>query len=101
MWQLDEIAAAADFLSVGSNDLMQYLYAADRDNRRVADRFDPLSVGFLRALRSIAASRRAARNAGDAVRRDGRTAPRSDGADGDRLPRAVDVRRLDRARSRR
>jgi phosphotransferase system enzyme I (PtsP) len=54
LWQLDEIAAAADFLSVGSNDLMQYLYAADRDNRRVANRFDPLSVGFLRALRSIA-----------------------------------------------
>ena len=54
LWQLDEIAAAADFLSVGSNDLMQYLYAADRENRRVANRFDPLSVGFLRALRSIA-----------------------------------------------
>jgi phosphotransferase system, enzyme I, PtsP len=54
LWQLDEISAAADFLSVGSNDLMQYLYAADRDNRRVANRFDPLSVGFLRALRSIA-----------------------------------------------
>jgi phosphotransferase system, enzyme I, PtsP len=54
LWQLDEIASAADFLSVGSNDLMQYLYAADRDNRRVANRFDSLSVGFLRALRSIA-----------------------------------------------
>ena len=56
LWQLDEIAARADFLSVGSNDLMQYLYAVDRDNRRVANRFDPLSVGFLRALRSIAAA---------------------------------------------
>jgi phosphotransferase system enzyme I (PtsP) len=54
LWQLDEIAARADFLSVGSNDLMQYLYAADRDNKRVADRFDPLSPAFLRALRSIA-----------------------------------------------
>jgi phosphotransferase system enzyme I (PtsP) len=54
LWQLDEIAGAADFLSVGSNDLMQYLYAVDRDNSRVANRFDPLSVGFLRALRSIA-----------------------------------------------
>jgi phosphotransferase system enzyme I (PtsP) len=54
LWQIDEIAAAADFLSVGSNDLMQYLYAVDRDNRRVANRFDPLSIGFLRALRSIA-----------------------------------------------
>ena len=54
LWRLDEIAAAADFLSVGSNDLMQYLYAVDRDNRRVADRFDTLSVGFLRALKAIA-----------------------------------------------
>jgi phosphotransferase system enzyme I (PtsP) len=43
-----------DFLSVGSNDLMQYLYAADRDNKRVADRFDPLSPGFLRALKHVA-----------------------------------------------
>jgi phosphotransferase system enzyme I (PtsP) len=33
---------------------MQYLYAVDRDNRRVAGRFDPMSAGFLRALRSIA-----------------------------------------------
>ena len=54
LWQLDELAAQADFLSVGSNDLMQYLYAADRDNKRVAGRFDPLSPGFLRALKSIA-----------------------------------------------
>ncbi len=54
LWQIDEIAACADFLSVGSNDLMQYLYAVDRDNRRVANCFDPLSVGFLRALRRIA-----------------------------------------------
>ena len=42
LWQLDEIAAVADFLSVGSNDLMQYLFAVDRDNRRVANRFDTL-----------------------------------------------------------
>jgi phosphotransferase system enzyme I (PtsP) len=56
LWQIDEIAGAADFLSVGSNDLMQYLYAVDRDNRRVANRYDPLSVGFLRALRAITAA---------------------------------------------
>ena len=54
LWQLEEIADAADFLSVGSNDLMQYLFAADRDNKRVAERFDPLSAGFLRALKAIA-----------------------------------------------
>ena len=54
LWQLDEFMQRVDFLSVGSNDLMQYLFAADRDNKRVASRFDPLSPGMLRALRSIA-----------------------------------------------
>ena len=60
LWQLDEIAARADFLSVGSNDLMQYLFAADRDNKRVSRRFDPLSAPMLRALRSIAEAGRKA-----------------------------------------
>jgi phosphotransferase system enzyme I (PtsP) len=54
LFQLDEIAAEADFLSVGSNDLMQYLFAADRENRLVANRFDPLCTANLRALRLIA-----------------------------------------------
>lgn len=55
LWQLDELAAEVDFLSVGSNDLMQYFYAVDRDNKRVSARFDPLSAPFLRALRKVAA----------------------------------------------
>ncbi|MFD1332190.1 phosphoenolpyruvate--protein phosphotransferase [Methylopila musalis] len=54
LFQLDEIARKADFLSVGSNDLMQFLYAADRGNPRIATRFDPLSRGFLRSLRAVA-----------------------------------------------
>ncbi len=53
LWQLDEICAAADFLSVGSNDLTQYLFAADRDNKRVSARFDNLAPANLRALKSI------------------------------------------------
>jgi len=53
LWQLDQIAARADFLSVGSNDLVQYMYAADRDNTRVSNRYDNLSPPFLRALKSI------------------------------------------------
>lgn len=51
--QIDEIAECTDFLSVGSNDLMQYLFATDRENRRVANRFDPLSAPALRALKVI------------------------------------------------
>ena len=54
LFQLDELAARADFLSVGSNDLVQFLYAADRGNTRVADRFDPISPPMLRVLRDIA-----------------------------------------------
>lgn len=50
LWQLDEMLERVDFLSVGSNDLIQYLTAADRDNRRVANRFDSLSAPVLRAL---------------------------------------------------
>ncbi|WP_293810053.1 phosphoenolpyruvate--protein phosphotransferase [uncultured Bosea sp.] len=53
LFELPEIAREADFLSIGTNDLMQFLFAADRENKRVADRFDPLGVGPLRALRRI------------------------------------------------
>jgi phosphotransferase system enzyme I (PtsP) len=52
--QLDELFARVDFLSVGSNDLMQFLYAADRGNPRVSDRYDPLSTPMLRVLKDIA-----------------------------------------------
>jgi phosphotransferase system enzyme I (PtsP) len=55
LYQLDELLERVDFLSVGSNDLLQFLFAADRGNRRVAGRFDPLSVAPLRVLQSIAA----------------------------------------------
>lgn len=53
VFQIDELVRVADFLSIGSNDLMQFLFAADRDNRQVAERFDPLSAPLLRALKTI------------------------------------------------
>jgi len=54
LFQLEELLSRVDFLSVGSNDLMQFLYAADRGNARVSQRFDPLSAPVLRALKDIA-----------------------------------------------
>ena len=48
LWEIDLIARRADFLSVGSNDLVQYMYAADRDNTRVSKRYDNLSPPVLR-----------------------------------------------------
>jgi phosphotransferase system enzyme I (PtsP) len=54
LFQLDELMKAVDFVSVGSNDLFQFMMAVDRGNTQIADRFDPLSVPFLRALKEIA-----------------------------------------------
>jgi len=59
LFQLDELLDEVDFLSVGSNDLLQFLYAADRGNTRVAGRFDGLSTPVLRALRDITAKGKA------------------------------------------
>lgn len=53
LFQLDELLERVDFLSVGSNDLMQFLYAADRGNNRVSKLFDPLSAPVLRVLKDI------------------------------------------------
>jgi phosphotransferase system enzyme I (PtsP) len=54
LFQLDELLERADFISVGSNDLVQFFYAADRGNSRVAERFDAISPAVLRALKAIA-----------------------------------------------
>jgi len=53
IWHLDALLPMTDFVSVGTNDLMQYLFAADRGNPRVSDRYDMLSPPALRALQSI------------------------------------------------
>ncbi|MDB5429885.1 MAG: ptsP [Caulobacter sp.] len=53
LWHLDALLPMTDFVSVGTNDLMQYLFAADRGNPRTADRYDPLSPPALRALKTI------------------------------------------------
>jgi phosphotransferase system enzyme I (PtsP) len=59
LYQLDELLERVDFLSVGSNDLVQFLYAIDRGNPRVSGRFDALSTPVLRALKDIADKARA------------------------------------------
>jgi phosphotransferase system enzyme I (PtsP) len=53
LWHLDALLPMTDFVSVGTNDLMQYLFAADRGNPRMAERYDPLSPPALRALKAI------------------------------------------------
>lgn len=49
----DEIAAECDFLSLGTNDLVQYLLAADRDNASVADWFQTLHPAVITAVKQV------------------------------------------------
>lgn len=56
----DRVAAASDFLSVGTNDLTQYTLVVDRGNARLADRFNPHDPSVLRLLKTVADAARAA-----------------------------------------
>jgi len=64
LWILDELLAAVDFISVGTNDLIQYLLAVDRDNALVASMYDPYHPAIMRVLAWIA---RAAQRSGKPV----------------------------------
>ena len=52
-WSVPDLKGRADFISIGTNDLMQYFFAADRGNARVSDRYDILSPPALRFLKRI------------------------------------------------
>ena len=51
---IEKLAGEADFLSVGTNDLLQFLFASERGNHKMAGRFDTLLPEFLAQLRRIA-----------------------------------------------
>jgi phosphotransferase system enzyme I (PtsP) len=52
-WELPQLLPRVDFLSVGTNDLVQFLFACDRGNPRLAERYDPLSQPVLQLLSSV------------------------------------------------
>src|SRR5262249_8079691 len=52
-FSIDSLKGKADFLSVGTNDLMQFFFAADRDNTRLAGRYDILYRPALRLLQRM------------------------------------------------
>ena len=53
VFQLDEILQLVDFVSVGTNDLYQFVFACDRGNPRLSDRYDVLSAPFLKLMKTI------------------------------------------------
>lgn len=53
VYMIEELARRVDFVSVGTNDLTQYLLAVDRNNSRVAELYDDLHPAVLRALEQI------------------------------------------------
>ncbi len=53
VFQLDSILRVADFISIGTNDLAQFVFACDRGNPRLTERYDVLSAPFLRVMQEI------------------------------------------------
>ena len=53
LWQLPALCRRIDFLSIGTNDLAQFVFACDRSNPRLADRYDLLSAPMLALFRQL------------------------------------------------
>ncbi|MBT5186415.1 MAG: peptidase, partial [Kordiimonadaceae bacterium] len=53
VWQLDNLLPNVDFISIGSNDLMQFFFASDRENPKLNKRYDTLSPPALTMLQFI------------------------------------------------
>ncbi len=53
IFELDEILKYADFISIGTNDLAQFMFACDRTNPRLSERYDVLSAPFLKVMKQI------------------------------------------------
>ena len=53
LWQLPELCRESDFISIGSNDLVQFIFAADRGTPALAERYDLLSPPMLALLEEV------------------------------------------------
>ena len=96
-FQLPVLLKRADFISVGSNDLFQFLFASDRGSPHLADRYDSLSPAALFFLQYLVDSCDKTDNASDLMWRDCRQAIGSYGLDRYRVSPVVDVTKFYRA----
>lgn len=62
LWQMASLMAECDFISIGSNDLMQFIFAADRGTPELAERYDMLSPPMLSLLEEVSREAAAAAN---------------------------------------
>jgi phosphotransferase system enzyme I (PtsP) len=53
IYQLDDLLREVDFLSIGTNDLFQFMFASDRSNYRISEYYDVLSPVLLKVLRLV------------------------------------------------
>lgn len=60
IFQLEDILKQADFISIGTNDLAQFMFACDRGNPRLTERYDVLSSPFLKLMGEIVTKANAA-----------------------------------------
>lgn len=56
LFQLRELMPRVDFVSIGSNDLMQFLFAYDRGSSKLTGRYDSLSASFIRVIQNVCAA---------------------------------------------
>ena len=98
LWQLPALCERIDFLSIGTNDLLQFLFACDRGNPRLAERYDPLSAPMLALFREVIAHTQTAGVPLSMCWRHGGEPARSDGADRYRFPDTLYGADLDRPR---
>ena len=99
-WQLNALLQRVDFLSIGSNDLFQFLFACDRGNPALVDRYDVLSPPALSFFHDMVRALPCGGRAAGRMRRDGQPPARGHGPDRARHPQSLADAQRGRRRSR-